>query len=49
MNSIIETWNQFGGQFLRFAWLMLWQSSLLIGFVLALDFLLARKIRASVR
>ena len=28
---------------------MLWQSSLLIAFVFALDFLLARKIRASVR
>ncbi len=49
MNALIETVNQLGGQFLQFAWPMLWQSSLLIGFVLALDFLLARKIRAAVR
>ncbi len=49
MNSLIETLNQFGGQFLQFAWPMLWQSSLLIAFVFVLDFLLAWKIRASVR
>jgi beta-lactamase regulating signal transducer with metallopeptidase domain/type II secretory pathway component GspD/PulD (secretin) len=49
MNSLIENLNQFGGHFLHFAWPMLWQSSLLIAFLFALDFLLARKIRASVR
>ncbi len=49
MNSFIETLNQWGGNFLNFAWPMLWQSSLLIALVLALDFLLARKIRAAVR
>jgi beta-lactamase regulating signal transducer with metallopeptidase domain len=49
MNSLIENLNQWGGQFLGFAWPMLWQSSLLIALVLALDFLLARKIRAAVR
>ena len=30
MNSFIETLNQWGGNFLNFAWPMLWQSSLLI-------------------
>ncbi len=49
MNCAIETLNHWGGQFLNLAWPMLWQSSLLIVFVFALDFLLARKIRASVR
>jgi beta-lactamase regulating signal transducer with metallopeptidase domain len=49
MNSFIENLNQWGGNFLNFAWPMLWQSSLLIALVLALDFLLARKIRAAVR
>lgn len=49
MNSFIETLNQWGGNFLSFAWPMLWQSSLLIAFVFALDFLSARKIRASIR
>ena len=49
MNFLIETLNQLGGHFLDFAWPMLWQSSLLIALVLAVDFSLARKIRASVR
>jgi beta-lactamase regulating signal transducer with metallopeptidase domain len=49
MNSLIESLNQWGGQFLNFAWPMFWQSSLLIVLVFALDWLLARKIRASVR
>jgi len=30
MNSIIETLNQWGENFLSFAWPMVWQSSLLI-------------------
>lgn len=49
MNSSIESLNHFGGQFLHFAWLLLWQSSILIVIVFALDLLLARKIRASIR
>src|SRR5580693_8747829 len=49
MSSAIDNLNQFGGQFLKFAWPMLWQSSLLIAVVLMVDVLTARKIRASVR
>ncbi|HEX7569530.1 MAG TPA: M56 family metallopeptidase, partial [Verrucomicrobiae bacterium] len=49
MNSFIETLNQWGGNFLSFAWPMLWQSSLLIVALLAFDFLLQRKLRASIR
>ena len=49
MSSFIETLNHWGGQALNFAWPMLWQSSLLFAVVFALDFLLARKIRASIR
>jgi beta-lactamase regulating signal transducer with metallopeptidase domain len=49
MNSFIETLNQWGGNLLNLAWPILWQSSLLIALVLALDFWLARKIRASIR
>ncbi len=49
MNSLIENLNQWGATFLTFAWPMLWQSSLLIGLVFALDLMLARKIRAAVR
>jgi beta-lactamase regulating signal transducer with metallopeptidase domain len=49
MNSFIETLNQWGGNFLSFAWPMLWQSSLLIVVLLAFDFLFRRKLRASIR
>ncbi|HEX7569512.1 MAG TPA: M56 family metallopeptidase, partial [Verrucomicrobiae bacterium] len=49
MNSFIETLNQCGGNFLSFAWPMLWQSSLLIVALLAFDFLFRRKLRASIR
>ena len=49
MNSFIETLNQCGGNFLSFAWPMLWQSSLLIVVLLAFDFLFRRKLRASIR
>jgi beta-lactamase regulating signal transducer with metallopeptidase domain len=49
MNSFIETLNQWGRNFLNLAWPMLLQSSLLIALVLALEFWLARKIRASIR
>ena len=48
MNSFAENLNAWGGNFLSFAWPMLWQSSLLIALMFVLDFLLARKIRASV-
>jgi beta-lactamase regulating signal transducer with metallopeptidase domain len=49
MNSLIENLNQWGGDFLNFAWPMLWQSSLLILVVFAVDFLSRDKLRASVR
>jgi beta-lactamase regulating signal transducer with metallopeptidase domain len=49
MNSFIETLNHWGGHFLNFAWPMLWQSSLFIAIVFVLDFVLRRKIRASIR
>ena len=49
MNSFIETLNQWGGNFLSFAWPMLWQSSLLIMGLLAFEFLFRRKLRASIR
>jgi hypothetical protein len=49
MNSFIETLNQRGEIFLNFAWPMLWQSSLLIAVLFALDFLFRRKWRAFIR
>lgn len=49
MNFFIESLNQWGGGFLSFAWPMLWQSSLLIVILFAIDFLSRGKIRASVR
>ena len=49
MNSFIETLNQWGGNFLNFAWPMLWQASLLIVILFAVDFSFRRKIRASIR
>ncbi|HVU27355.1 MAG TPA: M56 family metallopeptidase [Verrucomicrobiae bacterium] len=49
MNSFIETLNHWGDNFLDFAGTMLWQSSLFIVILFALDFLLRRKIRASIR
>jgi beta-lactamase regulating signal transducer with metallopeptidase domain/tetratricopeptide (TPR) repeat protein len=49
MNSCIETLNQRGEFFLSFAWPMLWQSSLLIAILLAVDFSLRRRLRASIR
>ncbi|HEX5400305.1 MAG TPA: M56 family metallopeptidase, partial [Verrucomicrobiae bacterium] len=45
----IELLNHWGEQFLNFAWPMLWQSSLLITVIFALDFALRRKIRAAIR
>ena len=49
MNTFIENLNQWAGDFTRFAWPMLWQSSLLIAAVLAFEFLLRRRLRASIR
>ena len=49
MNSLIENLNQLGGTFLSFALPMLWQSSLLITILFAFDFLVGRKLRASIR
>ena len=49
MNSLVPALNGWGGDFFRFAWPMLWQSSLLIGIIFLLEFALRRKLRASVR
>ena len=49
MNSLLGTLNVWGDHALRFAWPMLWQSSLLIGLVFALDWLLRRKVRPALR
>ncbi len=49
MNSFIEILNQCGENFLSFAWPMLWQASLLIAILFAVDFLLRRRMRASIR
>jgi len=49
MNAFILTMNLWARQALAFAWPMLWQSSLLIAIVFALDLGLRRKVRAAVR
>src|SRR5215472_8281879 len=49
MNQCVETVNRWAESFSAFAWPMLWQSSLLIAVILALDLMFARRIRASVR
>ena len=49
MNSLTETLNGWGGRFLEFAWPMLWQSSLLIALMIALDRVLRKKVRAAIR
>ncbi len=49
MNSFIETLNHWGTNFAGFAWPMLWQSSMLIAVLLAVDLVLRRKVRASAR
>jgi beta-lactamase regulating signal transducer with metallopeptidase domain len=49
MDYFIESSNQWGVNFLNFAWPMLWQSSLLIVAVFVFDFLFRRKLRASIR
>jgi beta-lactamase regulating signal transducer with metallopeptidase domain len=49
MNALIESLNLWGSHAIRFAWPILWQSSLLISVIFALDFSLRRKIRPVVR
>jgi beta-lactamase regulating signal transducer with metallopeptidase domain/type II secretory pathway component GspD/PulD (secretin) len=49
MNPLIETLNHWGANAIRFAWPMLWQSSVLIAVLFATDFALRRHIRAAVR
>jgi hypothetical protein len=49
MNSLLETLNVWADHALGFAWPMLWQSSLLIGVLFALDLVLRKKVRAAVR
>jgi type II secretory pathway component GspD/PulD (secretin)/beta-lactamase regulating signal transducer with metallopeptidase domain len=49
MNLLIETLNAWADHALRFAWPMLWQSSLLIGLLFALDLLMRRKLRPALR
>jgi general secretion pathway protein D len=49
MNLPIEALNAWADHALRFAWPMLWQSSLLIGLLFALDMLMRRKLRPALR
>ena len=49
MNSFIETLKHWGTNFAGFAWPMIWQSSMLIAVLLAVDLALRRKVRASAR
>jgi beta-lactamase regulating signal transducer with metallopeptidase domain len=49
MNSIIESLNHSGEHALHFAWLMFWQSSLLIALVYGLERGLRHRVRAGVR
>ncbi len=49
MNSIIESLNAWGARLLELAPTMLWQSSLLIAIVFAIDFAFRRKLRAAIR
>src|SRR5439155_17235164 len=49
MNAFVETLNLWFGRALPFVWPMLWQSSLLIAVLFALDWVLRRKPRAAVR
>ncbi len=49
MNSLVEHLNRWGADALALAWPMLWQSSLLVVVLFALDFALRRKVRAAIR
>src|SRR5438552_2183273 len=49
MNSVVIIMDLWARKALAFAWPMLWQSSLLMAIVFALDLALRRKVRAAVR
>jgi beta-lactamase regulating signal transducer with metallopeptidase domain len=49
MNMLLETLNVWADHAFGFAWPMLWQSSLLIGVLFALDLVLRKKLRPAVR
>ena len=49
MNMLLDTLNAWADHALRFAWPMLWQSSLLIGVLFVLDLVMKRKLRPAVR
>jgi len=49
MNSLLDTLNAWADHAFRFAWPMLWQSSLLIAVLFALDLVLRKKLRPAVR
>jgi beta-lactamase regulating signal transducer with metallopeptidase domain/outer membrane lipoprotein-sorting protein len=49
MDIVIEQINSAGKAFVDFAWPMLWQASVLIAILLAVDWLLRRKVRAVFR
>src|ERR1041384_75511 len=49
LNSVAETLNSWGSHFVRFAWPVLWQSSLLIVAMFLLDLVVRRKLRPAVR
>src|ERR1051326_5403576 len=49
LNSVAETLNGWGSHFIRFAWPVFWQSSLLITAMFMVDFVARRRLRPSVR
>jgi beta-lactamase regulating signal transducer with metallopeptidase domain len=49
MNTLVEMVNAWGGRFVDAAWPMLWQSSVLIAVVFALDAALRKRVRATTR
>jgi len=49
MNTLIESLNAWGGRFAQFAWPMLVQSTWVMGVLLGLNWLLARRVRAVFR
>ncbi|HYG34572.1 MAG TPA: M56 family metallopeptidase [Clostridia bacterium] len=49
MHTLVDQLNGWGALSLKFAWAMLWQSSLLIGLMLGLEWALRRRVRAAVR
>ena len=49
MNKLVEILNAWGGRFADAAWPMLWQSSVLIALVFALDMALRQRVRATTR